>query len=230
MSFANSPATTVRIPVHAYIRDDVTTSEDTVDFGVVAPGEAAQRSVSVTYHGHAPWRNTGVQDTGKGVTVEVSNPTRTAQGTTYNLNVTLSPDLPIGATERSVYVLTEEPNKSYIPLRIRAVVEADVVLANPVVQLGVVQPGAVTPTRLVVRGRKPFAIEAIEGQPGAVSATVNASSRTVHIVPVQITAPSVPGKFTHELLVRVDGNRPPVACRVEGEVAPAVTGELAGAN
>jgi hypothetical protein len=219
MSYGKSPITTVRIPVHAYIRDDVTTSQDTVDFGVVGAGEASKKSVTVSYHGHAPWKITGVQDAGKGMTVEISKPTRTSQGLSYTLNVTLSPDLPLGSIDRSLVVLTEEPAKSYVNLRVRATVEADITLANPVVHLGVLKPNAVTSTRLVIRGRKPFAVEAVEGLPGTVTAEVgNHVAKTVHVVPVQITAPAVPGKFSQELQVKCGANRPPVTCRVEGEV------------
>lgn len=232
VSFGTSAITTVRIPVHAYIRDDVTTSSDVVDFGVVSAGETAQRSTTISYHGQAPWKITGVQDTGKGMTVEISKPTRTAQGLSYQLNVTLAPDLPLGTLERSLIVLTEEPNKSYVTLRVRATVEADVTLANAVVQLGVVQPASVNTARLVVRGRKPFAIEAVEGIPGTVTADLSkATNKTVHVVPLQIVAPAVPGKFSQELLVKVGGNRPAVKCRVEGEVlAQPTTGALVDAN
>ncbi len=231
LSFGRSAITTVRIPVKAYIRDDVTTSEDVVDFGVVGAGEAATRSITVTYHGRAPWKITGVQDAGKGMTVEVSKPNRTPQGLTYNLNVTLSPELPLGTVERSLVVLTEEPSKSYLPLRVRAIVEADVVLANPVVQLGVLNPGAVATTRLIVRGRQPFAIEAVEGLPGTISADVgNPTTKTVHVVPVKITVPTVPGKFSQELIVKLAGNRPPVTCRIEGEVLAQPASDLVGAN
>lgn len=232
LSFGASPATTVRISVHAYIRDDVTTSVDTLDFGVVGAGQAETRTVTVNYHGHNPWKITGVQDAGKGVQVEISKPVRTAQGQSYSLNVMLSPELPLGRLDCSLVVLTEEPTKSYIPLRVRATVEADIVVATPVVQLGVVAAGADTQTRLVLRGRQPFTVEAVEGLPGSVTADLGRpTSKSVHILPVTITAPAVKGKFSQELVVKIAGGHAPVTCRVEGEVlSAAVSTEVATAG
>jgi hypothetical protein len=218
LSFGKSGLTTVRIPVHAYIRDDVTTSEDTVDFGIVGTGEAATKSMTVSYHGYNQWKITGVRDSGKGVAVEISKPTRTPQGLTYELKLTLSPELPMGAYERSLIVLTEEPTHSYIPLRVKATIEPDIVVATPVVNLGVVKAGVPMKKTLVIRGRKPFAVEAVEGAPGLVTADLQAAaSKSVQVVPLTITAPVVAGKFSQELLVKI-ANHAPVTCRVEGEV------------
>ena len=232
VSFGSSAIKTVRVAVKAYIRDDVTTSDDTIDFGVVGTGEAAKRTVTVNYHGRRNWRITGIQDNGQGVSVRISKPVRTGQGLRYNLDVVLSPELPVGDFERSLVVLTEEPTRSYIPMRIRATVEPDIVVANPVVELGTLSAGADKTTRLVIRGRKPFSIESVEGLPGMVDATLAPSHvKSVHVIPVKITAPAVPGRFSQELVVKIAGDRAPVTCRVEGEVlSPAATGELVGAN
>jgi len=232
LSFGNSAIATVRVAVTAYIRDDVTTSDDTLDFGVVGTGEPAKRSVTVNYHGRANWKITGVQDVSDDMSVEVSRPVRTSQGLTYQLNVTLSPNLPVGAFERSLVVLTEEPAKSYIPLRVRATIEPDIMVATPVVQLGTIRAGESKATRLIVRGRKPFTVEGVEGAPGTVEATVGQPiAKAVHVIPVKITPPAVEGHFSQELQVKIADGHAPVTCRVEAEVVPAgVNGELAGAG
>ncbi|MFV0442787.1 MAG: DUF1573 domain-containing protein [Planctomycetaceae bacterium] len=218
VSFGKSAITTVRIPVHAYIRDDVTTSSDTVDFGIVGAGQAAQQTVQVNYHGHNPWKITGVRDAGSGVSVEISKPRRTAQGLTYDIALSLSPEMKLGQLDRSLIILTEEPNQSYIPLRVKGTVEADIVVATPVVHLGGLTPGAEAKTRLIVRGRQPFAIEGVESQPGRVNAEIGEpAKKAVHVLPLVITAPAVPGKFTQKLLVKI-ANHPPVTCQVDGEV------------
>lgn len=219
LSFGAGAKSTVRIPVHAYIRGDVSASEDVVDFGVVGAGQTAARTLTVTYHGSAPWRITGVRNNGEGVTVEIADPVRTSQGTVYKLHVTLGSDLPVGTFERSLVVLTEEPARSYLTMRVRAAIEPKIVVANPVIQLGAVEPGAKMTTRLIVRGREPFSLEAVQGTGGMATADLSKmSDKSVHVVPLTITVPSVPGRFTEDVLIKVAGETTPLACRVEGEV------------
>lgn len=219
LSFGGGNKATVRIPVRAYIRGDVSTSEDVVDFGVVGAGQTATRTMTVTYHGSAPWRITGVRNLGEGVTVEIADPVRTSQGTVYKLHVTLGSDLPVGNFERSLVVLTEEPARSYLTMQVRATIEPKIVVANPVIQLGGVEPGAKVTTRLIVRGRQPFSLEAVQGIGGMATADLSQTSdKSVHVVPLTITVPSVPGHFTENVLIKVVGETTPVTCRVEGEV------------
>lgn len=228
LSFANGRTRQqVRIPIHAYIRDDITTSDDVVDFGVIGAGESAVRRTSITYSGTNPWKITGIRDAGDGVQVEVGAPVRTPQGVRYDLKVSLASDLPLGHAERRLLVLTEEPNKSYLPLRVRVTVEPGIVVATPVIQLGSLQPGSTTTARIVVRGRQPFGIDAVEGIAGLGEVPpMNGAEKAVHVIPVTITAPQTAGRFSREVVLKLTGGHAPLTCEIEGDVLPA-KGDLA---
>jgi len=225
LSFGQSASVTVRIPIQAYIRGDVE-ADDLIDFGVVSAGKAQSKATSITYHGSAPWRITGVQENGLGVKVTVGNAVRNGRGLSYPLTVTLGSDLPVGKFERSVIVKTEEPTKSYVTLRVRATIEPKYVVASPNLNVGTVRPNSTVTKKVVIRSSAPFTIEALEASQGRTTADLSKMApKTVHVLDVRVQAPEAPGQFTEELLFRIVGEKSPVSCVVSG-----VTAESRGAG
>ncbi len=227
LSYGAGNTVKVRIPIHAYIRDDVIASTNTVDFGTVNPGEAPAKTVTVDYRGNAPWKITGVRAADDSVNVKISEPQRINGMTRYTLQVSLNPSSEPRSIDRKILVLTEEPNQSYLPLTVKATVESPVVVANPVIQLGTVTPGTAKSARIVIRGREPFAIAKIDAANQATSPQVSDDLRQVHVIPVTVVAPSTPGQFTQEFTVTVAGQEQPLTCRIEGNVSATSSGVAA---
>jgi hypothetical protein len=218
---------TVRVAVRAYIRDDVTVADEVLDLGVVTAGASTSRTTTVTYQGSAPWKITGAKSSGAQLDVRVGQPTRTNRGLTYDITVTLDPSVPVGKFDRQIFLTTEEPAQSYFPLQVRATIEPDVVVATPVVQLGTLGPGEPRSSRIVLRGRNPFAVESMDGGEACNAADMDpAALKKVHILPFTFTAPSAPGHFSEAVSIEITGDHPAVSFRVEGDVtvpeAPAI--------
>ncbi|MEZ6067921.1 MAG: DUF1573 domain-containing protein [Planctomycetaceae bacterium] len=214
----------VRVAVRAYIRDDVHVSEDLVDFGVVGMTGDRTMKTTINYQGHAPWKITGVKSTEGKLDVQIAEPVRTSRGLNYDVSITIPTGTEPGKIDRQIYLITEEPGaRSYIPLHVRATVESDVVVATPVIQLGNLAAGESRSARVILRGRQPFAIESIDGGEACDTAEMDPQvTKKVHIVPITFTAPTVAGRFSETLSIEIYGDHPPVTCKVEGDVTPAV--------
>ena len=217
----------IRIPIHAYIREDVTLSADTVNFGTVARGDAQEQSISVAHSGRGSWRIVGVRPAGKGVAVSYSEPRRVNGKTIYDLTFRIDESAPTGEINGDVIVLTEEPGRSYLSVPIRGRVEPSITVATSVIKMGAVKPSAKSLIRVVVRGLRPFAIEGIEPAGGSMTASVNASDamKKVHVVPMQVETPATPGPFSEEFAVSIVGEDEPLRFTVEGEVMPPISND-----
>ncbi|HUG93035.1 MAG TPA: DUF1573 domain-containing protein [Planctomycetaceae bacterium] len=209
----------VRIPVTTYIRSDVVLSPGSAGFGNVDAGSQAVKTLDIDYAGRSDWKLRDVKVDNAHLDARVVETRREAGRVSYQLTLTLKPTAPVGALAEQITLVTDDENPN-IPVLVSARVEADITITPDAVSLGTVAPGQEKTFNVVVRGRKPFAIEKIECESadGAFKVRLPAVERPVHVLPMSFTPPTAPGKFTEEFTVTIAGRSEPLTFRAYGQI------------
>lgn len=216
---------TVRIPIHAYIREDIVLQPNRVDFGNVAMGQPAQKAIEVLMR-NGNERITGVRAPEPFLKASVKEAGRSNGETRYQVLVELAPNAPEGTLDERIMLTTSSGRQTSLPVSVVGHVEPDIVVATPTVQLGTLVPGQERTARVVIRGHEPFVIESVKSQSGGktVQADVAADAKNVHVVPIRVNVPDRPGQFSEDIQVRIAGRDKPVTFHAEGNIAAAPAG------
>lgn len=213
----------VRIPIRAYIRTDVVLTPGAANFGPVDQGVEHQRKIEIAYAGRDDWTIKGVKSNSRHLTARVVETSRGGGRVNYNVLVTLKPTVPVGQFREQLILITDDPDKPNLPLLVDARVEADITVTPSLVSLGTLTPGQNKTVNVVLRGKKPFAIENIECESDRKAFTIRLPKqrRQVHVLPLTITTPNQPGKFTEEFTVTIAGRKEPITFKAYGQIVEA---------
>jgi hypothetical protein len=209
----------VRIPVTAYIRSDVVLSPGSAGFGSVDAGSPAEKTIDIDYAGRSDWKLRDVKVENAHLDARIVETQREAGRVSYQLKLTLKPTAPVGTLSEQITLVTDDENP-YIPVLVSARVEADITITPDAVSLGAVTPGQEKTFNVVLRGRKPFAIEKIECESanGTFKVRLPEATRPVHVLPMSFTPPAALGKFTEEFTVTIAGRSEPVTFKAYGQI------------
>ena len=209
----------VRIPVKMYARTDVVLTPGSVDFGRVPKGESATKTVKIAYAGFQGWSVKDVQTaTGSKLDAKAIETGRTAGTANYDLTVILPADTPVGPFRQRLRLVTADVKNPFVPVLVEGVVEDDITVAD--VQLGSVPAGGTQRFNVVMRGKQPFVITAMEcdGPADRFQMKLPDAERTIHVLPMAFTAPTEPGVVDETFTVTVDGRDDPVTFKAKGRV------------
>jgi hypothetical protein len=210
----------VRIPVHAYIRSDVVLQPGAAEFGTLDIGGGGQLKLNIKYAGRADWQIREVRGSRDFVTGAVRELNRGDGRVEYELTINLAPNTPPGAVREQLQLITDDATNPYVPVVVTAAVEADIVVATPDIALGSLTPGVEKTVRVILRGRKPFAIEAIECESALECFKVKLSKdpKSVHILPLTVVPPETKGELAEKFTVRIAGRTEQIVFRAAGRV------------
>lgn len=210
------------LQVSAQSRADIVFNPGQVTFGQVTYGNTATTTVDVEYAGTLPWKINEVT-VPKDLPVEVTSKElyrRHAQ-VGYRLTVTLKKDAPPGAVKEFVYLKTNDPNASLVPLLLEANVLSALSVSPAALNLGAVKAGEPLTRRVVVRGAKPFRILKVDGQDKSVTLGTPLASTSVTVQTVTFRCLfETAGDFKKELQIKTDLQEVPVTVTIEGTVTP----------
>ena len=211
----------VKIPVTVYIRTDVVLTPGSVNFGAVDHGSEAQRKIEIAYAGRGDWTIKDVRTGSEHLSAKVVETGRGGGRVSYDLLVTLKPTSPVGTVRQQITLVTDDTTNPLVPLMVEAKVEADITVTPELVSLGMLTPGKEKTLNVVLRGKKPFAIEKIECETArrAFKIRLSRKEKLVHVLPLTVTPPDTPGKFAEEFVVTIAGRDEPVTFKAYGTVA-----------
>jgi hypothetical protein len=208
----------VQLTVSGYIRSDVVFDPGSITFGTVRQGSPAEREVTVSYAGRADWSIADVRSTYEHVQVQLSDPTRTGNRTTYQMLVKLMPDAPAGLVNTELSVVTDDASLSSFPLNIEATIVSPLTVSPATLTLGVVTPGQTVTKQLLVRAKEPFKITGIQCE-DCIEAKVSPDSKTLHIVPITFKAGVASGTVSHNIRIQTDlGTGLATACEAKATI------------
>jgi Protein of unknown function (DUF1573) len=210
----------VRIPIEAYIRGDVVIEPGSVQFGLLAPGEAAERRVRIRYAGRSDWTIRSVRNGHPHLATSFTEVSRIGINVEYELLVKLAGTAPLGPLHGQVVLETDDQKNPTIPVLVDGSIEPDLQVTPGVVPFGALKPGVPKVVKVVVKGRKPFRIEKIECDSDRECYVVALSpvDQTVHVVSLTITPPDEPGELKEAFTVTIAGRQTTLAFQATGTI------------
>ena len=222
---ANGMSTkTVRVPITAYIRSDVVLTPGNADFGTVGYGEPAVKTIEVAYAGRSDWEIRDVQTGNDHIQADFVETARGNGRVSYQLTVRLDENVGIGPIQDKIYLLTDDTRSPEVPVLVTGRVAPDIEIVPSELRLGSLAPGEVKQFSVVVKGRRPFAIEDIECDAYPESFEIRPpgdDQKPVHVVPFRVTAPEQPGDFSETFTVTIAGRPEPVTFSANGTIQAA---------
>ncbi|MBI3865823.1 MAG: DUF1573 domain-containing protein [Planctomycetia bacterium] len=215
----------VQIPVKAFINPDVLLNPGAFEFRGISKGVDSNLRMVVVYNGRGQWIIKEAVCKNPHVAVKLLESRRDPFSNAYELSVTIKGTAPLGDLRDQVTLLTTDPGNPQIPVLIEARVEPEFVVTPDVVSFGNLTPGERKTINIVVRGKKPFAIEKIESEKtaGTFETRIPTDTKAVHVLPLTLVAPKEAGAINEEFSVTVTGSTEHVTFKAYGKV-------LAGAN
>ena len=218
----------IRIPIQAYIRQDVVFEPGSVHFGTVSPGEPAEQRVRVRYAGRNNWTILKVRSSTPNLEAGFQQIGRFGGNVEYELTVKLSSDARPGRILGQIVLETDDALNPNIPLLVDGSIEADLQITPQVVQFGTLKPGERKVVNVVIKGRRPFRVEGLvcESDRDCYGVALPNSDKTVHVIPLTITPPNEPGDLKEDFTVTISGRKAPLTFQAVGKiVAPAQPAE-----
>jgi hypothetical protein len=177
----------VRITVSATSREDISLTPGQLEFGRVRRGVEAKASVQIQYHGVGEWKITGVENENGYLKPELTQGTNGIGQPTYQLTVTLRPDIPAGAWHSDLWLKTTDATVPRIRVPMMVEVESALSATPSDVQLGQVKAGGQAERKVVIRGSAPFKITKVDGADALFKVEgVDGEAKSVHVLRVTV--------------------------------------------
>lgn len=243
LTFDGRTFKTVRIPIKAYIRPDVVLEPGRADFASVEVGQGAEKRIQIAYAGRDDWTITDVKSANPLIDAEIVETNRSGGRVSYELIIRLAENAPTGDIRDQIVLLTNDAGnpgndagstenaagnsrangRRTIVVAVEGSVVADIVVNPSILELGTLSPGVPKTMSIVVRGRRPFAIDKMEceSERDCYKYRIGPDTRTVHVVPLTITPPSEPGELNEKFFLTIQGREEPVEFTARGVVRTA---------
>ena len=226
---------TVRIPISAYIRPDISIEPGNIDFGTVDVGVGARQTAHVAYSGRSDWGVRGVTVNHDYLEAQIVE-TQRSRGyggeavVKYDLIVQVKPSAPVGVIRDKIILQTNDASNPTVPVLVEARVEPDIVVSPQTLTLGDVAAGSERKYTVVIKGKKPFAIERIECESDEerFKVMLSRAPKAVHVLPLTFSSPEEPGAFHEEFTITVAGREQPVTFSAVGNIVASTTSTSPG--
>lgn len=198
-----------RLRVDGYIRKDMVFHPGELEFGRVEAGTASTESATVFYAGRDDWKITDIKTSHPWLQADFRQTERGRGKVKYELSVSLREDAPAGAFRDQLIVVTDDRSMPRVPFRVSGEVESALNVAPQSISLGSLKPGETVEQRLVVRGREPFVIAAIECDGWKADYEAESTPKKLHILTVRFTPVDAKGPQKAKVMIRTtdEGSR-----------------------
>jgi hypothetical protein len=196
----------VRLLLKVYIRSDVEFDPPAVDFGTVDRGAPAEKTMTVTSTQREGWKILEVKSPNPHLSGEAVETSRQRNRVTYELRARLDENAPPGPFRDHLILVTNEPRAQEILIMAEGEVASDLSVSPSPLFLGVLHPGDRVTKQLVVRGKKPFRIRAMEGDPECFELHTPADDapKPLHVVPITFKAGEQTGRVVKTIRIKTD--------------------------
>jgi hypothetical protein len=210
----------VRVPIAVYIRTDIVMSPGKLKFGDIDVGSQGTAVVDIAYAGRSDWNIVDIKFGNKNMKATLSPPQHSAGLVRFKLTMTLNGSAKAGTVRDLVTIVTNDKINPYVPLMVDGRVLSEFSVVPRAIDVGVVAAGKTAMKQIVVKGRTPFTIESVdcEGMADCFKATIGKDARVIHSVPIEFVAPNRPGRFSEQLIVKIDGRQELLRMNVTGTI------------
>jgi hypothetical protein len=195
----------VRLYIDGYIRSDVVFDPPLVDLGSVDAGKpSATKRVKVRFSGRGDWSIQDVTSANSNFEVEISKPVRSSGHVEYELAVRLKDGAPAGFIKDRLTLVTNDSSGQKIPLYVEGRVLPALTVSPAALFLGELKPGQQATKTIIVHGKKPFKVAAIECEDKNFQFKTDDQTATLHKIPVTYTAGKTAGRISRTIHIKTD--------------------------
>ena len=171
--------------VSAQILSDIVLNPGSIDFGTVLRGQSPTQTLTIDRINGEGWRFERMVSASRALNAQLVETGRKSGAVSYSLTVSLKPDAPAGSLRDEIRLINNDPETPSIPILVTARIRGDLTAAPSILALGQLNSSAGVQGRFIIRGSRPFTIQAIEGEGDGFSTTATKGARqAVHVVTV----------------------------------------------
>ena len=204
----------VQLQCKAFIRKDVVLTPGSVDLGEIEQHQAKDYTVQVDYAGRDDWKITEVRSDNPHIRGELVERQRGGGLVGYDLKVTVDDEAPVGPLNEHLMLVTDDAQLRQVPVPVNGRIVSGITVTPQSLFMGVAQPGQKLSKTIVVRGKKPFRILAIDCDNKAFKFDTSQehAAKQVHVIPVTFTASGdTSGKISNRIRIQTDNSDEPPA-------------------
>lgn len=199
----------VRFSVKGLIRTDVVFEPGTIDFGAIAKGTPAERSLLVKYAGRHDWQVESAVCSNPNIVVEVkeSMRDRSRSRTDYLLTLKLNGNAPNGRFNDILTVKTNDLNNATLTVPVTGSIESPITASD--INLGMIEKGKSHEKKLIISGKEPFEIREIISENSRLEFPRDIQgAKTMHIVVFKFDADKE-GIVADDIVIRTSSESQP---------------------
>ena len=193
-----------QVRVHGNIRSDVVFAPGAVKFEAVDQGSKSEQQVRVTYAGRSDWKITDVRGASEDIEVELTETQRMQGRVAYDLLVRMKESAPAGYFNEQLVLVTNDGQNPRIPLHVQGRVVPEISVAPESLVFGDVTPGKQVPKKIIVRGKKPFKIVAVNSDADCFQFKTDGKTSDRHVVEVLFAPKQDSGKVKETIHIATD--------------------------
>jgi len=193
----------VQLQISGYIRSDVVLTPGAVEFGSLDQGSGTEKKIKVHYAGRDDWQITGVKSANPHLEAQAAEISRGGGQVLYELTVRLKDDAPVGYLDEQLTVLTNDRRATSFPVDVEGRIVPEVTIASSLT-LGTLSPGQQVKKQIIVKGKAPFRVLAVECDNPAFQFEIPGEAKSLHLIPVTFTAGETVGKVSQKIRIKTD--------------------------
>jgi hypothetical protein len=193
-----------QLRVHGNIRSDVVFQPGAVKFDAVDQGTKSEQQVRVTYAGRSDWKITDVRGASNDLEVELTETQRLSGRVAYDLLVRMRDTAPAGYFNEQLVLVTNDSANPRIPLHVEGRIVPTISVSPVSLMFGDVARGDEVPMKVLVRGKTPFKIVAMECDASCFEFKTDEKASQRHVVEVVFAANRDLGKVKETIHIATD--------------------------
>ena len=206
---------TVQLFVSGYIRPDVVITPGSIEFGAVAEGITAERTVRLEYAGRPGWALVKVERSLPFVHAKAEEISREQGNVVYKITVSLRDNAPVGFFKDALRLTTNELQQGKaepveLVLPVQGVVTSPMQAKPSPILIGVLTPGDTVSKSMVIRNETPFRIIDVKASDDRFRFAFADQESTVQLVSVSFSARQIPLGQSQDIaeVIRISTNDP----------------------
>ena len=193
-----------QLRVNGNIRGDVVFKPGALEFDAVDQGSVTEKRVEVSYAGRSSWKIVDVRGTSDNFQVQLNEKQRYSGRVAYDLFVRLKESAPAGYFNEQLVLVTNDQQNPRIPIHVSGRIVPQISVAPESVLLGDVAFGGKVSKKVIVRGKQPFRIVAVESDDDSFQFNTDDRASLRHVLEIVFDAKKEVGAVKQTIHIATD--------------------------
>lgn len=194
----------VQLSITGYIRRDIVFNPGVLDFGTVAEGQEARRTIDVQYAGRNDWQITDVKSPDPHIHVRAEQTRRDSGRVGYQLIAELSNEAPAGFLNTQLSIETNDRTMNPVPLNVTGSVTPALTVSPALLYMGQVPTSGSVEKRIAVRAAEAFQITGVKCDDARIKIQPDTEKKSLHLLPIRFEAGVEEGEVSQSIQIQTD--------------------------